>query len=405
MSLDGENRVADDCEMTDFDVLKAFLLDIECLSPLDEWTSKFNLFDVLKITRTEIRHSNVLTWLLSPNENHGLADRVLRGLIQYIVSSENSQQFDVFSTLLMDLYSFVFQREWRNIDILAVSDKEKFVICIENKIDSSEHDDQLNRYRAIIDHTYPSYQKVFIYLTPSGAPASDETNWISVGYDDVLNILDNAVKQVELLPEAAMLINNYIDTIRRDIVKDERLAQICAEIYAKHGKALDLIFEHRPDRASIIAQIIQTWCYEKQRAGLLVVDTDKCSKTYTRFKTPFMTKLLPDKENADSGWNTKNQYFYEVVNRDGERIYIQFVVSGRNIPDDLRSVDEQINTFYPTKYKKEAWQWRTHFASKTIKIDVDTPEEKIIEQLEKRLEEVFSFEHQLQEKLHVSYFE
>lgn len=32
--------------------LKAFLLDIECLEPLSEWTSRFNLFDILKITRT-----------------------------------------------------------------------------------------------------------------------------------------------------------------------------------------------------------------------------------------------------------------------------------------------------------------------------------------------------------------
>ena len=35
--------------------LKEFLLDIECLDPLAEWTSKFNLFDILKITKTEIR--------------------------------------------------------------------------------------------------------------------------------------------------------------------------------------------------------------------------------------------------------------------------------------------------------------------------------------------------------------
>lgn len=29
--------------------LKEFLLDIECLDPLAEWTSKFNLFDILKM--------------------------------------------------------------------------------------------------------------------------------------------------------------------------------------------------------------------------------------------------------------------------------------------------------------------------------------------------------------------
>lgn len=79
--------------------MKEFLLDIECLDPLAEWTSKFNLFDILKISRVEIRHSNMLSWLLNPNENHGLGDSVLRGFIQYVVSSF-SDDSDVFDTLL-----------------------------------------------------------------------------------------------------------------------------------------------------------------------------------------------------------------------------------------------------------------------------------------------------------------
>ena len=83
--------------------LKNFLLDIECLDPLSEWTSKFNLFDILKITRTEIRHSNMLSWLLSPNENHGLGDSIIRGFIQYVVTSF-SEEADVF----FFLFSFLF---------------------------------------------------------------------------------------------------------------------------------------------------------------------------------------------------------------------------------------------------------------------------------------------------------
>ena len=90
--------------------LKAFLLDIDCLDPLADWTSKFNLFDILKITRTEIRHSNMLSWLLNPNENHGLNDSVIRGFIQYVVTSF-SEDLDVFDTLLMACHNFMIQRE------------------------------------------------------------------------------------------------------------------------------------------------------------------------------------------------------------------------------------------------------------------------------------------------------
>ena len=64
------NEMAED-EKDDATVLKEFLLDIDCLDPLAEWTSKFNLFDILKISRVEIRHSNMLSWLVNPNETHG----------------------------------------------------------------------------------------------------------------------------------------------------------------------------------------------------------------------------------------------------------------------------------------------------------------------------------------------
>ena len=63
--------------------LTEFLLDIDCLDELTRKASKINIFDVLKISRTEIRHSNMLDWLLDPNENHGFGDAVLRRFIQF----------------------------------------------------------------------------------------------------------------------------------------------------------------------------------------------------------------------------------------------------------------------------------------------------------------------------------
>ena len=40
--------------------LRDFLLDIDCLDELQPWSGKVNFFDVLKASRNEIRHSNVL---------------------------------------------------------------------------------------------------------------------------------------------------------------------------------------------------------------------------------------------------------------------------------------------------------------------------------------------------------
>ena len=378
----------------DMKALKDFLLDIECLDPLAEWTSKFNLFDILKITRTEIRHSNMLSWLLNPNENHGLGDSVIRGFIQYVATTFPDDR-DVFDTLLMDFHDFSIQREWHNIDILAVSQNEKFIFCIENKIDSGEHDNQLNRYREIVEDTYPDYEKMYVYLSPEGVEASDPDYWCSMSYQDVLSIIDNARMKVKLLPDVELLINNYVDAVRRDIVGDERLVQICAEIYAKHKKALDLIFENRPDRALEIANILKAWAIEKTESGEIEVVLDKCSKAYIRFKTKIMSEILPDSEEENSGWNTKNHYFYEIRNNEGTGFLMSLTLSSRNLTDEQRDICNKINEHFPSRQQKANWQWRTPFATKQVKIDEELSEEKIFEQLDKKLLELKAFEEKL----------
>lgn len=387
-------------EEDDATALKAFLLDIDCLNALSEWTSKFNLFDVLKISRAEIRHSNVLSWLLNPNENHGLSDSVIRGLIQYVVSSFSSD-IDVFDALLLDCHDFTIQREWHSIDILAVSDSSKYVICIENKIDSKEHDNQLNRYKRIINESFPSYKKMFVYLSPEGDESSDPDSWCSMSYKDVLFIIENARQKTKLLPEASLLIDNYIETIRRDIVGDEKLARICAEIYAKHQKALDLIFENKPDRASQLADIMHSWATMMTEKGELEYVADKSAKSYTRFKTKTMSELMPDAETSKSGWGTSNYYFYEIRNIDGREFFMQFSINSINIPDDLRVICDRINQVYPSRMQKTNWQWRTPFVTKHSKIsdDEELSEEKVFEQLTKHFEEIKHFEIKLRTAL------
>lgn len=340
----------------------------------------------------------MLSWLLNPNENHGFGDRIIRGFVQYVVAAFPNK-VNVFETLLMDCYSFTIMREWHSIDILAVSSDEKCVLCIENKIDSTEHDNQLNRYRRIIEDTYPNYSKLFIYLSPNCDEASDSDTWCSMGYQEVLNIIESAHQKVKLLPDAELLISNYVNTIRRDIVGDERLAQICADIYAKHQKALDLIYENRPDRAADIAAIFRAWAIAKTEQGEIEFVPEKSNKTYTRFKTKGMSEILPDSAHPLSGWGTTNYYFYEIRNTDGREFWIQLALSSKDIPEDMKLTCENINTYYPSRQQKTNWLWRTPFSTRHTKLEEELSEEKIFEQLDKKLSEVKAFEADLKTKL------
>lgn len=48
---------------------------------LHQKLNQFNAFKVLKVDKFEIRHSNVLAWLMDPNANHKMGDYFLKRIL------------------------------------------------------------------------------------------------------------------------------------------------------------------------------------------------------------------------------------------------------------------------------------------------------------------------------------
>lgn len=330
--------------------LKEFLLDINCLEELLPWSGKFNLFDVLKASRSEIRHSNVLAWLLDASENHEIGDIFIKNLFRNLVKDNKVYQNDIFRLLLLDFYSFSIYREWKNIDILMLSDDEKIAIAIENKIGSHEHDDQLKRYKDILNQNYSDYKKIFIYLTPEGECPSD-TDWDILTYETVVENLEYIRDKVELLPDVRLMINNYIDTIRRDIVDDTQLIDICNKIYNKHKKALDLIYAYKIDNKSQIAENIISVLKEFANAGKLI-------NYNNNFYTKRMSKLLPSLDTANSSWGDVYPYAYWILSKDNG-ISIIFELGGFNVPDStMFNMQKLIDVVKPNDKKREKFKYK-----------------------------------------------
>lgn len=203
--------------------LEDFLLHIDCLDELKPWLDNFNIFDVLKISRTEIRHSNMLSWLLNPYENHGLNDSFLRSLIRGIIKNGTFGNAEPIELMTADLRSVQILREWEDIDILIYT--EEFIIAIENKIDSSEHDNQLKKYREIIENKYKQQKKIYLYLTPLGVNSSNSNDWEIISYTDILDAVVSAfeTKKMNLADGSKQLIKDYIHLLRSRIVEDPKL--------------------------------------------------------------------------------------------------------------------------------------------------------------------------------------
>lgn len=316
----------------EIDALEQFLLDNPALDNLEALLGEFNVFETLNIINAEIRHSSVLSWLLDPTANHGLGDYFLKQFLKHFVTTNKSILHDLIS--LFDIETFNFsnieiRREWRNIDLLIIveNDNCKLLITIENKIKSSEHSSQLQRYREIINNDFKDYLKLFIYLTPENAIPSDE-NWLPFDYSTIANLIDTVVKNKNSTINEGVLdfIVQYNKILRRYIVGDSEVERICRMIYKKHKTALDLIFQYKPD----VQLDIKEYLIQKIQSTVPLI-SDQATKTYIRFSTQLFDEMI---DNVSEGWTKTNRILlYELKNYE-ERLTLNLLIGPG--PDDYR---------------------------------------------------------------------
>ena len=239
------------------DELLDFLPELEKLS---KTRSGINIFDVTGMGQQEIKHSNVLGFFLDPSGEHGMEDRFLKRLLQSSVkslpiSTQTSQKVPSALRIMLDDYSdAIVHREWLHIDLIIVSESNKTVFVIENKVGAKEGENQLTKYREKISQhpKFEGYQKIYAFLTPDGEEASD-SEWGQITYEDILNNLleSQTEKASKISNEANMLLAHYTQLIRRNVLmNDEELIQACREIYNRHRNAINLIMKYGAPSAS-----------------------------------------------------------------------------------------------------------------------------------------------------------
>lgn len=145
-----------------------------------------------------------------------------------------------------------------------------------------------------------------------------------------------------------------------------------------------------------IAGLLREWCLTHEEVQLHL---DRSISLYTRFTTKAMSEILPDLPNALSGWGTLNHYFYEIVNRDGKEVAIQLSLSSRNMSPELLSQCDRIDQFYPSRHKRENWQWRVPFKTQPISVSEPIDRAMLFKCLDERLQEILVFEKDLKSKL------
>ena len=266
---------------SDLDALERFVIDNQELDQLEERLGEFNLFEALGAVRQELRHSDTLRFLLDPAAPHGLGQAFLSAFLKHALAGSTQQGLGAIDIDVTDLSATKVYREWRHLDILLVNDEAGFVFAVENKIDAGEQSGQLAHYRRTVEDEYHTYRRAFLFLTPEGNRPTDE-EWIPVNYGMVAESIGSvlAAYQSRIGTDVSALLRHYMTMLRRHIVSDSEIAELCRRIYAKHQQALDLIFEHRPDSQLRIAEVVRGLINSSEREGIVA---DTLGKTYLHF--------------------------------------------------------------------------------------------------------------------------
>lgn len=209
---------------------------------------------LLNIGRSESQHSCFLKWLFGNAAfSQNSADSPIMHLLDIAVrranmqgkigadgamSSELADSINSRSVAISNPFCYLedaFKEEnsgkGRRSDII-IRCNSNLNICIENKVLSSEHDDQTEAYA----NHYKKYQGewVFLFLTPLSSVVLDDydniedkdkcksKDFIQINYQDILNfILEPMLVSIEKGSRDYFILDDYIKTLRYPVMEEK----------------------------------------------------------------------------------------------------------------------------------------------------------------------------------------
>lgn len=216
-------------------------------------------FEALKVARTEIRHSNFLADILSPNNTHGFGDIILKKFLEQVLG-EVDEDILALNLHLTDLSNVEIRREWKNIDLFIRLPKahinEDLVFAIEIKVESSESKGQLEKYRNIVNEAYPKAKVFFMFLTPTDHEGPSSDKWKHINFETVINAIESGLAVAHGHDTARIMVESYISMLRRRYVMSQELEELANKIWSKHRSALEFLIEKQPMRIDPICEAV-----------------------------------------------------------------------------------------------------------------------------------------------------
>lgn len=248
----------------------------------------YNLFSILRIEGSELKHSALIANLLDPEGSHGCGDAFLRAFFE-IALKDLAYPFEdcTLPHSYTEYYTGPIAGDTGGrIDILVKS--SHYGLIIENKIYAGDQDKQLTRYDNYGKEIFGSDGYLLVYLTLYGYDASkestatksaEEVGYLRLSYaEDILRWLEQCVRLADNKPLVRESLNQYIRTIKQLTYQDMNQENI--------EKIIDLAVDHpevvatlSSNRDAIAQRIIEKYIFPELRKyaakkGWLFDDTE-----------------------------------------------------------------------------------------------------------------------------------
>jgi hypothetical protein len=229
--------------------LLKFSINNPALDMLESMINSFNSLKVLGVADYEIRHSHVLAWLIDPTAHHGLGDTVFKKILLEVMRGDKN----IGDIIISDYADLDVRREWRNIDVIAVSRRNKLVFVIENKLHAVEADKQLTKYVEIVKNRYPDYTQVFAFLTLGGADPKGSDLYTPFTHKQIYDIVKSVIdiRRDYMNTKVVDFIEQYLNIVEEKIMPSDKFINLCAKLYGEHKDAIKYITDYGKPRLPI----------------------------------------------------------------------------------------------------------------------------------------------------------
>lgn len=382
---------------------------------IEEMTSYFCPFEAIGMVRQEIRHAHFLTFLLDPNSSHGMQDALLKEF--FMLASEqadgNSSFLEPLDIHFREFGDAIIYREKRDIDVLieippqSRSDTSKgIVVAVELKVDASESQNQLEKYRSDIVSRYDDrdWDQAFVFLTPTGVDPSEKNQeaWVPVSLLTLVDRWESVWERSEIRNAAVDLFADYRRMLRREFLENKELETLAKRIWAKHRVALEKIYEYKPDlKSDVIKKIGEDWSEDQT---ILVASTsnpnsftlisDEVASTPRNQKFVVKEWLdIPGLASGQSNWLASGSLVgIEITDWHNGAIRIKFVLgpgpaeTRERIYEGVRAAVARNDFSIPRKTKQVGKSWKDlsgqDIVSKNdLESALDSEQEDIMEQI------------------------